>query len=387
LANNVMDRWILARCQSLIRLVQTEMAAYRLYTVIPRLLDLIDELTNWYIRFNRKRLKGEDGEEDTIAALNTLFETLFTLCRTMSSYTPFMTENLYQSLREFIPEDPAAGDTRSVHFLRFPEVKEEYFDVDIERQVQRMQAVIDLARNIRERNNLSLKVPLKELLIFHPDQTYISDVKPLQRYIESELNVRDVVFSSDETLSGVRYRAVADWPVLGRKLRKDMGRVKNALPNVPSDAVKVYATSGTITVDGIALVEGDLTVQRYLELPPAAEGQFATNSDNDVVIRLDIQIHADLQGEWLSRELTNRVQKLRKKAGLQATDDIDVFYRFNPGSGLELLAAIQDNTELIKKTIGSLPVDVKEKKLTSEVIIEEEQEIDDVKFMIYLAKP
>jgi len=164
LPNNVMDRWILARCQSLITLVQTEMAAYRLYTIIPRLLDLIDELTNWYIRFNRKRLKGEDGKEDTIAALNTLFEALFTLCRTMSSYTPFMTENIYQSLREFIPKDLAAGDTRSVHFLRFPEVKEEYFDVDIERQVQRMQAVIDLARNIRERNNLSLKVC--------PDQSY-----------------------------------------------------------------------------------------------------------------------------------------------------------------------------------------------------------------------
>lgn len=83
LSNNVMDRWILARCQSLIKLVREEMAAYRLYTIIPRLLDLIDELTNWYIRFNRKRLKGEDGKEDTMTALNTLFETLFTLCRTM----------------------------------------------------------------------------------------------------------------------------------------------------------------------------------------------------------------------------------------------------------------------------------------------------------------
>jgi isoleucyl-tRNA synthetase len=82
-SNNVMDRWILARCQSLIKLVREEMAAYRLYTIIPRLLDLIDELTNWYIRFNRRRLKGEDGKEDTVIALNTLFETLFTLCRTM----------------------------------------------------------------------------------------------------------------------------------------------------------------------------------------------------------------------------------------------------------------------------------------------------------------
>lgn len=176
-SNNVMDRWILARCQSLIKLVNEEMAAYRLYTIIPRLLDLIDELTNWYIRFNRRRLKGEDGKEDTQAALNTLFETLFTLCRTMvrssmfshlitladscglqSSYTPFITENLYQSLRPFIPEDPKAGDTRSIHFLLFPQVKEEYFDVVIERQVKRMQTVIELTRVLRERHNISLKV-------------------------------------------------------------------------------------------------------------------------------------------------------------------------------------------------------------------------------------
>lgn len=87
LPNNVMDRWILARCQSLIKLVREEMAAYRLYTIIPRLLALVDELTNWYIRFNRKRLKGEDGKEDTISALNTLFEALFTLCRTMVCLT------------------------------------------------------------------------------------------------------------------------------------------------------------------------------------------------------------------------------------------------------------------------------------------------------------
>lgn len=85
-SNNVMDRWILARCQSLIKLVREEMSAYRLYTIVPRLLDLVDELTNWYIRFNRRRLKGEEGKEDTLSALNTLFETLFTLCRTMVRY-------------------------------------------------------------------------------------------------------------------------------------------------------------------------------------------------------------------------------------------------------------------------------------------------------------
>jgi len=223
-------------------------------------------------------------------------------------------------------------------------------------------------------------------LVFHPDQQYLVDIKPLQRYIESELNIRDVVFSSDENLSGVRYRAVADWGVLGRKLRKDIGRVRNALPSVSSDAIKGYILTGKITVDGIELVEGDLTVQRYLELPPSSAGQFATNTDNDVVIRLDIQTHKHLQGEWLARELTNRVQKLRKKAGLQATDDVHVFYRFEEGSGADLMAAIQDNTEIITRTVGSLPADVKEKPAGAKFIIEEEQEIDDTKFMIYLAR-
>ncbi|KAF5351898.1 hypothetical protein D9756_007589 [Leucocoprinus leucothites] len=387
LPNNVMDRWILARCQSLIKLVREEMAAYRLYTIIPRLLDLIDELTNWYIRFNRKRLKGEDGVEDTVAALNTLFETLFTLCRTMSSYTPFLTENLYQTLKNYIPEDPAAGDTRSVHFLLFPEVKEEYFDEIIERQVKHMQTVIELTRNIREKNNLSLKVPLKELLIFHPEPEYIADIKPLQRYIESELNVRDIIFTSDENFSGVRYRAVADWAVLGKKLRKDLGRVKNALPSVSSDAVKVYVATGRISVDGIELVAGDLTVQRYLELPAGAEEQFATHTDNDVVVRLDIQIHPDLQGEWLARELMNRVQKLRKKAGLQATDDVDVYYQFEDGTGADLIAAIQQHEGIIRKTVGSVPVDVKDKKTGGVELISEEQEVTEVKFMLYLVRP
>src|SRR5258708_7062804 len=186
LSGNVMDRWILARCQSLIELVKQEMAAYRLYTIIPRLLDLIDELTNWYIRFNRRRLKGEGGPEETVVALNVLFEALFTLCRTMvsqpvrslleivrsceyqSSYTPFLTENLYQSLREYIPSSVDLGkDSRSIHFLSFPEVKEEYFDSAIELQVKRMQSVIELSRGLREKHSISLKVSLLLLVVHH----------------------------------------------------------------------------------------------------------------------------------------------------------------------------------------------------------------------------
>ena len=226
---------------------------------------------------------------------------------------------------------------------------------------------------------------MKELLVFHTDESYLADVRPLQRYIQSELNVRDIVFSSDENLSGIRYRVAADWGVLGKKLRKDLGRVKAALPKVTSDEVRTYADTGKISVDGIELVAGDLAVQQYLELPPASEGQYATHTDNEVVVRLDVQVHPELMSEWMAREIINRVQKLRKKAGLQATDDVDVFYKFEEGTGQDLLVALEEHGEMIRKTVGSVPTEVSGRKGGS-TLIEEEQEVAEVKFILYLVK-
>lgn len=197
------------------------------------------------------------------------------------------------------------------------------------------------------------------------------------------------MFTSDEALSGVRYRAVADWGVLGKKLRANLARVKNALPTISSDEVKAYGRTGQITVDGIQLVEGDLTTLRYIELPPASEGIFATNADTDsnVVIKLDLQIHAELAGEWLARELINRIQKLRKKAGLQATDNVHVFYRFGDSTGEDIQDAITEFRDMIERTVGSVPTDVVDKKQGTQPVIEEEQVIADTKFLLYLVRP
>lgn len=282
-------------------------------------------------------------------------------------------------------------------------MKEEYFDEVVERQVKRMQTVIELSRNIRERLNLSLKVgrvvcvlvlnlifgvqtPLKELLVFHADPEWLSDCGSLQRYIQSELNVRDVLFASDETTSGIRYRAVADWAVLGKKLRKDLAKVKGALPDVPSDDIKEYVKTGKLVVGGIELVEGDLQVQRYIELPAGHESQYATHTDNDVVVRLDIKAYPELTSEWLVREMINRVQKLRKKGGLQATDDVEVYYRFETGAGTEIVSAMEQHAEVMQKTVRNVPTDEKDRK-GGETLIAEEQEVAEVKFTLSLVRP
>ncbi|KAI1325625.1 tRNA synthetases class I-domain-containing protein [Xylariaceae sp. FL0255] len=384
---NVMDRWILASCQSLLKFVDQEMAGYRLYTVVPKLLDLIDSTTNWYIRFNRKRLKGEYGVEDTLHALNTLFEVLFTLCKGLAPFTPFITETIYQKLLPYIPKERQGEDARSIHFYPYPEVRQELFDPEVERRVSRMQRVIELARTSREKRALNLKMPLKTLVVLHSDLEYLSDVKSLETYITEELNIRDLVLSSDEEKYGVEYSVEADWPVLGKKLRKDMARVKKALPNVTSDEVKEYVRSKFIVVDGIRLEEGDLKVNRNVKQDGSTT--LETNTDNDVLTILDAARYADLVDEGVAREIVNRVQRLRKAAGLQATDDVKMEYKVlaDPDNiGLENVFATQSQTF---EKILRRPLDKSESTESQEgeaLVKEEEQEVLKATFLLRLLK-
>lgn len=347
---------------------------------------MIDNTTNWYIRFNRRRLKGENGLEDTKHALNALFEVLFTLCRGLAPFTPFITDNIYQRLLPHIPQKLQQEDSRSIHFLPFPEVRKELFDAAVERRVSRMQKVIELARVSRERRTIGLKTPLKTLVVIHRDQQYLDDVKSLEGYISEELNVRDLVLTSDEAKYNVVYSVTADWPVLGKKLKKDMARVKKGLPLLSSEQVHGYVRDKYIMVDGIRLEEGDLVVRRGVKEDESSKNLEA-NTDSDVLTILDAEIHPELAQEGLAREIINRVQRLRKKAGLQPTDDIRMEYRMvkDPDNvGLEDVFSSQAPT--FEKALRR-PLDKRESEDTGAgLIAEEDQEIQQAVFSLRLLK-
>ena len=353
--------------------------------MVPRLLELIDNTTNWYIRFNRRRLKGENGLQDTLHALNALFEVLFTLCRGLAPFTPFLTDNIYQRLLPHIPENLRAEDSRSVHFLPFPEVRQELFDAAVERRVARMQKVIELGRVSRERRTIGLKQPLKTLIVIHPDQQYLDDVKSLEKYITEELNVRDLVLSSDEAKYNVLYGVTADWPVLGKKLRKDMGRVKKALPEVTSEQVKGYVNDKFIMVDGIRLEEGDLVVRRAVKEDDSSKN-LEINTDNEVITILDAEIHPELAQEGLAREVINRVQRLRKKAGLVPTDDIKMEYKvLSDPDNVGLEQAFQSQQPTFEKSLRR-PIDKRGADAAEGLIADEEFEMQQATFSLRLLK-
>jgi isoleucyl-tRNA synthetase len=439
---NVMDRWILASTQSLVKYINEEMCAYRLYTVVPGLLGLIDETTNWYIRFNRKRLKGEFGVDDTLHALNTLFDVLYTLVRGLAPFTPFIADLIYSRLLPYIPESLHSEDMRSVHFLPFPEVRSELFNATIERQVGRMQKVIELARQSRERRGIGLKTPLKQLVVIHQDEEYLADVRSLETYVTEELNVRDLILSSDEDKWNVQYSVNADWPVLGKKLKKDVQKVKKGLPDLSSAQCKKYLETGKITVAGIELVQGDLVVKRSLGSdtgaaadPPAKDaksnpakqdsaatqgGTQETNSDDDVLTILDVASYPELAAQGLAREVVNRIQQLRKKAGLKPTDDVKMEYDFSASTlqsqthdvaadagekddgdnggvsemnGVELEKVFEEQAKFIEKALRR-PVEKSQNRAgvvngetqDQGVILQEEQEVAGVRFWLRLLK-
>ena len=353
---NVMDRWILATTQSLLQYVNQEMEGYRLYTVVPRLLKMIDDITNWYIRFNRNRLKGqavskpvtngiqtsgvaaevngelEEEENDTVHALNTLYEVLYTLIRALAPFIPFLSENIFLRLSQHLPESITAGkDVRSVHFLRFPTVREELFDPVVERRVSRMQKVIELGRLARERRTISLKTPLKTLVVLHQDQQFLDDVRTLERYVTEELNVRDLVLTSEESKYGVQYSVQADVKNLGMKFKKDAAKIKAALPKLSAAEIHSFLEKGGITVEGHELSAEDLRVQRGLKKSKETEN-LEVAIESDVLVLLDAYAYPELAQEGLAREVLNRIQRLRKRSGLVPTDDIRLEYSVLPPS-------------------------------------------------------
>ena len=348
---------------------------------------MIDNLTNWYIRLNRRRLKGEAGDQkSTITGLNTLFEVLFILVRALAPFTPFISDHIYLLLLPYLRKDHLATfeDTRSVHFLPYPTFNPKLLDPDVERKVLRMQTVITLARNSRERKTISLKTPLKSLVIIHSDPAYLSDLRSLESYILDEVNVQQIEISSDESRYNVAYTCDADWPSLGKKLRKEAPKVRKELPNLTTAQVKDFVKTGQITVAGTPLEREDLLVKKDVANADDPSANIATNTDDDVLTILDLHIDEGLAQDGVAREIINRVQRLRKKAGLKATDDVGMRYKVN------------DNPENIplKEAFGNKRIEeVLRGKVTEdreggeqELIFEEEQEIQKATFMLKLFK-
>jgi len=330
-SDNVMDKWIVSFTQSLLSFVAKEMAGYRLYTVIPRLVKFIDNLTNWYVRMNRRRLKGEGGVADCRAALETLFGVVLTMVRIMAPFTPFLTEKMFQQLRKKVPTFKGPNSA-SVHYLMLPTAREDLIYEDVERAVSRMQSVVDLGRVLRDRKTMPIKYPLPEVVVIHKDQQCLDDIRSLEKYILEELNIKSVTLSSDKASYGVTLRAEPDHKTLGLRLKGAFKPVMAEIKQLSDQVITSFLDGEKLVIQGHDIVAEDIRIMYSFSGEKSKElsEKYEADSEGDILVMLDTTPDEEMLEEGVAREVINRVQKLRKSAGLKVDDKVTMYFTVTP---------------------------------------------------------
>jgi len=319
-SENFMDKWIFASTHNLIKFVREEMDAYRLYTVVGELTRLLESLTNSYIRLNRDRMRGQNGVEEAETALCTLYEVLLTATVMLAPVTPFITEMIYQNLSRALP-DGHPLKAKSIHWIMVPEFDPSVLNPDIEVAVQRMQGVVELGRQLREQAKIGQKMPLKSMVIVNKDPAIMKDLQTLQSYIQEELNVMECTFKS--AASGFKLTATLNFKMLGKKLGKDMKAVAAAVKELGTEELTKFEESGKMTIAGYEILAEEMTLAREME--GGADPNVRSMSDGSSTVVLDFTPDPELSLMMVSREISNRVNRMRKDAKLHPDAAVDMW--------------------------------------------------------------
>jgi isoleucyl-tRNA synthetase len=348
---NLLDQWILSKAASLVKNVDLAVSNYHLYSAAQPVLDFVDELTNWYIRLNRRRFwSGNTPEEiaDKEHAYSTLYRSLVTFVRVLAPMAPFISDEIFKNLNE----SKALFPVDSVHLTPYPtqdELQGMEINKDLEEGMEFFEEVILLGRNVRNENNLKVRQPLKAITIIHPNKDVLSKLKALDDYVREELNVKEVIYSVDEN-SYVTLKAQLNTQrlgkVLGPKLGSDgMKKLRDLVEGLASNEIWKLESGEKITLVDIELERDDLIIKRT-----AKEGLPATASSGQITVCLDTTISRELELEGLAREFVNRVQKIRKDSDFDVSDRVAISYL----TAFEDLtkAVIDHNEYIVQETLA-----------------------------------
>ena len=313
---NILDRWLLSKLQTLSKNVTHEMSAYRLYNVVPQLFAFIEDLTNWYIRLNRRRFWEDGLSDDKRQAYSTLYTALREMSKIMAPFAPYLSEYIFLELKSFHEENLP----KSVHLCDYPTPNESLIDGNLEDAVIRMQELILLGRQKRNQVQIKVKTPCQKLSIIHQEQSRLDSISMLENYIKSELNVKEIDYSTDED-QYITLFAKPNARVLGKRLGSKFGAMMGQIKSLSSAQLKLFENSGEIEINGEVLDLNDIFVYRE----PKSDSQALSNKW--ITINLDTKLTKNLIQEGLAREVINRIQKSRKDLNFNVDDRIKIRYQ------------------------------------------------------------
>ena len=339
------DRWIISLLNSLIHTVEEALDDYEPTRAARAISDfVIDNLSNWYVRLNRKRFWGGEMTVDKLAAYQTLYTCLETVSRLMAPIAPFYADRLYRDLSMGAGKD-------SVHLADYPVYDAAMVDKALEERMAIAQTVTSMVLSLRRKVNLKVRQPLATLMIPVDDEARRQAIEQVRDLILGEVNVKDIRFVSSE--DGVLVKRVKpDFKKLGPKHGKAMKAVAAALQQLSQHDIAAFERDGRIelTIEGQPRMVDAADVEIISEDIP---GWLVANEGN-ITIALDVTLTDALRREGIARDIVNRIQNIRKDRGFNITDKITLRFESNP----EADAAINDFSDYIARQVLATSVEI-----------------------------
>lgn len=334
------DRWILSALHSLIKGVDKELGNYD-PTRAGRLIDnfVNDDLSNWYVRLNRKRFWGKEMSKDKLSAYQTLYTCLETVAKLLAPFAPFYSDQLYLDLTKAT----GRGGEQSVHLAKYPEADENFIDSDLEIRMGMAQKITSMVLALRRKVNIKVRQPLQAIMIPAVDDEQKNHIEAVKDLIKNEVNVKELRFVEG---SGVLVKKVkCNFRTMGKKFGKLMKGIAAAMGNLSQEEISQLQTTGSYELE----VEGQKAVVEATDVEIISEdipGWLVSNEGN-LTVALDVELTDELLNEGMARELINRIQNIRKEIGLEITDRINV--TLSPDSKVE--AALAGFADYIKAQV------------------------------------
>jgi isoleucyl-tRNA synthetase len=331
-----MDRWILSNLQALIVTCRESLEEYNVVEACRASTALIDDLSNWYIRRNRRRFwrsrdddQGDEGR-DKLAAYQTLFTVLLTLSKLLAPMIPFLAERMFRNL---VSGDDHDSDV-SVHLIAYPEPAIELLDPELNQRMATAQAIVRLGHRLRDEANQRVRQPLPELRFATSDPGRLAAVEELSGVIADELNVKQV--TGCEGLDDlVRYRYKPNLKTLGPKYGKLLGAIRQQLPDLDPQQLAPLRSGQSVT---LSIDDSEVVLQpEDVLLETEQSGDWVCGDDHDVQVALSTVLSPELIREGLARDFIRHIQQLRKDSGLEIEDRIQVGYHCDDPESLQAI--------------------------------------------------
>ncbi len=312
------DRWIISKLNTLITEYESLMDEYQVTKAARAVQDFtIDELSNWYVRRNRRRFWKSENNRNKLSAYQTLYECLVTVSKLASPFAPFVTDDLYRKLNVATKLE----NFESVHLAEFP--KPGFTDKKLEEKMSIAEKVVYLTRSMRAKANLKVRQPLRKIIIA-VDPSLRTAIQEMTDVILEEVNIKELEILEDDS-SIVNKTAKPNFKVIGPKYGKLVKPLAAAIREIGKEQIEELESAGklTLTVNG-----KEITISRDdVEIQSSEIEGWMVESEGNITVAVDKELDNELIAEGYAREFVNRVQNMRKDSGLDVVDRIKVFYR------------------------------------------------------------